>query len=83
LINFNSNSLDKFCGGRVKVGVVGGNACSAIFFNTQVVGVHLHAEETSLSPVGAPGVTANPVLFTGVGLTVTDYTDLVVDEDVI
>jgi len=43
------------------VGVVGGNGSSAVSLNAQVVSVHLHLEETVLTPVSAPGVAANPV----------------------
>lgn len=40
-----------------------------------------HAEEAIVSPVGAPRVAANPVLFSGDGVdTVADDGDLVVDQ---
>merc|ERR1719333_1871414 len=60
--------------------VVGWGSGNAIVLNSEVVSAHLHVEEAVVTPVGSPGVAANPVLLASVGvLAVTDDRDLVVD----
>jgi hypothetical protein len=77
--------LDKFFveSSRGKVRVVGRNGSSAVSLDTKVVGVHLHFEETVLTPVGAPGVATDPVFAAQDILTVTYNTDSVVQFKVI
>ncbi len=58
---------------------VGGDAGHAVVLDVKVVGVHLHAEEAVLAPVGAPGVAADPEL-NAVLNAVADHRDFVVDE---
>jgi len=58
--------------------VEAGNAGSAITLNTQVVLVHLDAEETVLTPVSAPRVAANPVLLAILSHTVANNRNFVV-----
>jgi len=66
---------------NAKVGVVRGNTSSAVVLNAKIVSVHLHSEETHFTPVSAPGVATDPVLFAFEGNTVTDHSDLVVNLD--
>ena len=51
-------SLSKLDGGRLSISR---NTGYAVYFDGKVVAAHLHAEETVFSPVGTPGVAANPV----------------------
>jgi len=62
------------------IGRVSWDTSSAVLLNTQVVSVHLHAEEASFSPVGAPRVTTDPELLPESGHTVADNGDFVVDK---
>jgi len=50
------------------------NSGSAVSLNSQVVRVHLYSEESSFSPVSAPGVSGNPVLSLRLGIkTISHY----------
>jgi len=46
--------LDDLSGRGGEVGVVRWDTSSAIVLDAEIVGVHLHAEETGFTPVGAP-----------------------------
>ena len=48
--------------------------------NTEVVSVHRHVEEAVITPVGSPGVAANPVLLTSFIYAIPDDRDLVVED---
>ena len=58
---------------------VGRNTSDAVVLDLEVIGVHLHVEEAVVTPVGSPGVAADPVLFAVIGNTVADDGNLVVD----
>ena len=60
------------------VRVLLGNSPRAVLLDSQVVSVHLDAEEAGLSPVGSPTVTADPEL-NSVLFTPPDNCNLVVD----
>ena len=48
----------------VQVWLVAWDTGGAVKFNAQVVSVHLNAEEAVLTPIGTPGIAADPVLLT-------------------
>merc|ERR1719266_619643 len=73
-----SQSLDEFLG-TVWL-VVGGDSSNAVLLDSEVILVHLHVEESVVSPVGTPGVTANPVFGSIFADTVADDRDSVVDQ---
>ena len=58
---------------------VGRNTSDAVVLDLEVIGVHLHVEEAVVSPVGSPGVAADPVFSTVLHNAVADDGDLVVD----
>lgn len=69
-------------GGNIDVSRLGerGDTGSAVGLDGEVVGVHLNSEEATLAPVGAPGVSADPVLSVGSLVEApSDHGDLVVD----
>ena len=53
---------------------------NAVSLNTEVVCVHVHVEETIVSPVGAPRVATDPVFLAFLGHTVSHDRDLVIEE---
>jgi len=74
------SSLSKHFSFRGQGVVIGRDTGDTVGVDPEVVLVHSHLEEAVVSPIGAPGVATNPVLFAGDGvLTVACHGDLVVD----
>ena len=71
-------SLDEFL---LALGLVeGGNTGGAVVLDTETASASLHAEEAHLTPVGAPRVSADPVLLAGRLIdTIANDGDFVVD----
>mmetsp|Transcript_12625 Transcript_12625/g.21241 ORF Transcript_12625/g.21241 Transcript_12625/m.21241 type:complete len:592 (+) Transcript_12625:45-1820(+) len=71
------------CGDELDLGLVGleaGDSGGAVVLDSESVSAGGHPEEATLSPVGSPGVSADPVVLAGLGiLAVSDDGDLVVD----
>ena len=52
--------------------LVGWDSGNAVLLDSEVILAHLHVEEAVVTPVGSPGVAANPVLLAFIGDTVTN-----------